>query len=487
MNKVNMKKILLILTILAYFAGAGSAIGAELAADAGRDSPETPPSIPPAPPSIPIALSLEQTRLLALANSRSLAKYNLAIKNSELNEQSQFYTNLPTLSLGVSASMTLWNSDGMGETSLADTLTGGANFSVSQKLFNGGKSLVQKAINSIAADMARKDALTDYFAVLYAADTAYYELLQAAAALESAESALQTAELSLSIAEIRSTGGMMKSGDYLQALSEKESKENARNQAKRDLTLKGVKIRNLTGLKETQGEWMAPPVPQPVDFEAYETLIGKLAVLTEGETDALCTNLLKTAAAKNPALAKAVLTKQQAEKNVTLAARDYAPSLSASFSTGLNYSVSNGLEPSTGRLSLSGSIPLDFWVTANNVEKKRIARDQAALDYLGAEENLETDLQTALLDLIAQAGSVLSTRRACEYAEKHFEYVMELFRLSQNSVSTLSDASALVSSNRNQLIRSRYGFLLSLSKIRSLGAFEEESDLTDLLISAGIR
>ncbi|GHV41141.1 hypothetical protein AGMMS49546_16400 [Spirochaetia bacterium] len=425
-------------------------------------------------------LTLEQARLLALANSRSLAKYNLAIRNSELNEQSQFYTNLPSLSLGTSASMSLWNSDGMGEKNLTDTLTAGASLSVSQKLFNGGKSLIQKAINSIATEMARKDALADYFAVLNAADTAYYELLQAAASLESAESALRTAELSLSIAEVRSQSGMMNSGDYLQALAEKESKENARNQAKRDILLKGVKIRNLTGLKET-------PVLEALDFEAHENLITGLAALTDAETDALYTNLLKTAAANNPALAKAVLANQQAQKNVSLAARDYAPSLSMSFSTGLNYSAANGLEPSTGKLSLSGSIPLDFWVTANNVEKKRVARSQAALDYSGAEENLETELQTALLDAIAQAGSVLSTRRACEYAEKHFEYVMELFRLSQNSVSTLSDASALVSSNRNQLIRSQYGFLLSLSKLRTLGAFGEEDELTDLLNSASIR
>jgi outer membrane protein TolC len=426
------------------------------------------------------ALSLEQARLLALANSRSLAKYNLAIKNDGLTEQSWFYTNLPSLSLGVSAAVTLWNSDGMAEKNLADTLTAGASLSVSQKIFNGGKSLVQKAINSIAAEMTRKDALADYFAVLNAADTACYEMLQAAASLESAESALETADLALSIAEVRFTGGILNPGDYLQALSEKESKENARNQAKRDLALKGVKLRNLTGLKEI-------PVLEAPDFEAREGLILGLAVLSGEETDALYARLLKTASANNPALAKAALANRQAEKNVTLAARDYAPSLSASFSTGLNYTIANGLEPSSGRLSLSGSIPLDFWVTANNVEKKRVARDQAALDYLGSEENLETELQTALLDLLSQAGSVLSSRRAYEYAEKHFEYVMELYRLSQNSVSTLSDASALISSSRNQLIRARYGFLLSLSKIRSLGAFAEEDDLIALLISAGIR
>jgi outer membrane protein TolC len=60
---------------------------------------------------------------------------------------------------------------------------------------------------------------------------------------------------------------------------------------------------------------------------------------------------------------------------------------------------------------------------------------------------------------------------------------MELYRLGQNSVSELSDATALVSSNRNQLIQAEYGFLSTLSKLRSLGAFSSESDLMDLLLS----
>jgi outer membrane protein TolC len=179
--------------------------------------------------------------------------------------------------------------------------------------------------------------------------------------------------------------------------------------------------------------------------------------------------------------AKAALANQKAEKNLSLAKRDYSPSLSASFSTGVNYSPTNGFEASSGRLSLSGSIPLDVWVIANRVEKNKIARDSAVLDYLSAESNAETELQTALLDCISQASSALSARRAWEYAEKHFEYIMELYRLSQNSVSELSDASALLSSSRSTLIRAQFGFLQALSTLRSLGAFENEEDLRALL------
>ena len=216
-------------------------------------------------------------------------------------------------------------------------------------------------------------------------------------------------------------------------------------------------------------------------------MIRGLAALTDEDIAVLYTSLLKTAAVNNPTLAKAMLSNQRAEKNVTSAALDYAPTLNASFTTGLNYSATNGLSPFSGSLNLNVTIPLDFWVKASNVKQKQIARDQAALPYLSTEEDIQTKMQTALLDLITNAGTVLSSRRAFEYAEKHFEYVMELFQLSQNSVSALSDASELVISNRNQLISSQHLFLLALSEIRSLGAFVEEDALTGLLLSAGIR
>ena len=58
---------------------------------------------------------------------------------------------------------------------------------------------------------------------------------------------------------------------------------------------------------------------------------------------------------------------------------------------------------------------------------------------------------------------------------------MERYRLSQSSVPELSDASVLAGSSRSQLIKARYGFLRSLSSLRSLGAIDDEEKLMNLL------
>jgi len=422
------------------------------------------------------SISLEQVRTLALANSRSLAKYNLAVASTLLDEKSRIFANLPSLSLGANASMNIWNQNGAVEKPLS-TIDAGVSIGVShtQKIYDGGKNRIQKAINGIASESARKDALAEYFNVLDSADNAYYAVLEAMAVLEAEESSLQTAVTSLSIAEVRRTTGMINQGDYLKAMSDKETRENSRNQAKRNLTLNVMKLKAITGLTYL-------PELQQIDFSGYEDLISRLGSVSDTEADLLYGELWKTIASTNPSLAKSVLANQRAENNLSMAKSAYLPTLSASLSAGLNYSLKDGMAPSGGKLSINLNIPVDYWVIANNVEKSKIARDSAALDYMSAETNLGTDLQSALINVFTYSGSVLNTTLSLAYSEKHFEFVMERYRLSQSSITDLNEASTLLINSRNGLIKARFGFLQSLSKLRSLGVFEDEEKLYGILM-----
>jgi len=420
-------------------------------------------------------LNLEQARALALANSRSLARYELAIRGSILDERNQLYSMLPSVSAGLSASMDYLRDWAF--VNPVDTFTAGATFSVTQIIFQGGKSFIQKAISAIATESVRKDALAEYFNVLDSADNAYYAALEAAAALESEESSLQAAALALSIAEIRRTSGMINQGDYLKALADAESRENSRNQARRNLSLNMAKLKALLGVNDNFEL-------EQIDFSAYEGVLSRLSGITDEEADALFETFWDILAESNPSLAKAVLSNERAERNLTLAKRDYSPTLSATvFSTGFNYSTANGFNSTAqGGVSLRGNIPVDFWVLSNRIERSRIALASAQLDYTNTESSLVMELETAVLNAISQAGTVLSSRRSLQYAEMHFEYVMERYRLLQSSVSELSDASTLLINNRNTHIRASYSFLQSLSRLRSLCALDDEERLIRILM-----
>jgi outer membrane protein TolC len=423
-------------------------------------------------------LSLERARELALLNSRSLARYNLDIQSNMLNTKTQNYVYLPSISLGASVSTELWTKDGITKEFSNDNVRAGASLSITETipLWEGGKNSVLRAINSLNTEITRQNALAEYFAVLGAIDSAYYSVLEATAALEASEGSLGTAVLSLSMAEIRHESGMISDASYLQALSDKANRETSRNQSRRDLAVAKLRLKDLLGIDEV-------PVLEPVDFDSREELILLLSGLDDSGYDRLFAAFWKKVQAGNPSLINAALGSEISEKNLDSARWNYSPTLSASLSAGLNYSANNGLEPRPGEVSIRASIPLNFWDTAANVEKQKIARDRAALSFSGALGSLDMELRTALLDLISQAGQILSSRRALDYAQRHFDYVLELYRLSRNSPSELSDAETMVRNSRNQLSRSQYSFLNGLSKIRSMGTFNSEEEIVSLMRS----
>lgn len=417
-------------------------------------------------------LSLDDVRILTLANSRTLKKMNLSIQSSVLNEKQQIFDYLPSLSLGASASTSLW-----GDKSIQDSFETGINLDITENItiWNGGINSIRRQINAITTEITRKEALAEYFSVLDSADEAYYGVLLAQASLESANISLENSALALSIAEIHRESGMINIADLLQAQADHESKKSGQNQAKRNLVLALAELKSITRLDTI-------PDLELIDFTNYESLIEKLSVISDEEIGNLQAELWKILSANNPGFSSAALSLQRTEKNTSLDSKNHFPSVSASFSTGLGYSYKNGFNLSDGRVSVTASIPLDFWVTANSVQRSRIAQQQSALDFEDTVNRFDISVQTGILDCVAQAATVISSQKALEYAEKHYESVWELYRLSQNSISDLSNASLLVNSNRNQLISAQYNFLSRLSEIRSLGAFESDQQVIDLLL-----
>jgi len=421
-------------------------------------------------------INLEQARELALANSRSLARYELAIRSSVLDEKNQFYSMLPQVSAGYSASAYYLRDWGF--VNPVDTFSAGLNLSISQIIFRGGKSFIEKAIASISTESVKLDAQSEYFNVLDFVDNAYYAVLESASSLEAEESTLKTASLGLEIAEIRQRSGMINQGDYLKALADKESRENSFNQSRRSHALNITRFKNLTGITET-------PEFEKIAFSLYDDILTHLAGISDEDADFLLEKLRAIMEVSNLTLAKAQLNNQRAEKNYESTKRDYAPTITAEiFSGGIGFSSPDRFNTpgGTGGVSLRGTIPVDFWVLKNRTEKNRIALDSSNIDYVNSYNNVEQELQNALSAAYAQAGSVLSSRRSLEYTEKHIEFIMERYRLSQASVSDLNEATTLFINSRNSLNRASYSFLQSLSKLRFLLALDDENKLISLLL-----
>ncbi|MDR2537366.1 MAG: TolC family protein [Treponema sp.] len=443
-------------------------------------------------------LTLEQARELALANSKDLAKYNLTVSNSRLAEQADFFSKyLPTLSASASASTNLWSvSSGdsaggasgasSGDNVLYDGLRVSGTLTAQERitLYDGGSARIASEIRAIGNEATRIQALEAYFSVLTNTDNAYYAVLQAQAALTAAELSLENAELSLAIAEVRLETGVISAGDYLKALIEKETQENSRNQARRDLSLKHTQFQNIIGLAGAQDL-------EPVNIDAYENVLQTLASLSDAEIDTLYAALWKSVESSNPALSRSALSYQQAGKNLEAAQSKYLPTVSATASAtaGLNWTPSSEsfTTSTSGSLSLNVSIPLDVWVTANSVAQQKNNLSSTNLDYEASRENAAVNLMSALYTAVQQASAALSSRRSYELSQQNYDYTMERYKLSQSSIADLTGASLTLTTSHNALNNAQFTFLKSLSAIRSLGAFEEESVIIDMALASKVR
>lgn len=408
-------------------------------------------------------LPLSKAREAALANSRTLQEAGLTVDAALVAERQQAYAMLPSITASAGASTSYSSAS---QTTLGDSLAATAKLSVSQTVWNGS-AVVLAAIDRIATKTAREAARAAYFSALTSVDTAYFSVLENAAIVDAAMSDLESAKLSLSIAEAKLSAGTITKTDYLETESEAAAKETSLSQASRDLSIANRKLASLTGLK-------LPLSLEKVDFAQYGDLIKKVSAYTDAQGDSFAASVRAAAYAANPTLSQSSLAVDSAKAKVSSAQVGYLPTVSAGFSHSLSLAASSGLEPASGSLSVTASIPLDLWNTAASVDAAKIAVKKASLTDEENRRGFDLDVDTAVYDCIAQARSVISSEKAVDYASSHYANVLELYKLSSASASDLSTAAALVSSNQQSLISARYGFLSCISQIRSLGAFDSD-------------
>jgi len=434
-------------------AAAGTAIAASPAAAAAGAGPVT----------------LEKARSLALAASSTLQRALLDVDAARLTEKTQSYSVLPSLSASAGAALDYPT----GSKALIDGLTTSVGLSATATLYDGGKSAILSAIDSIATDIARASARSTYFTVLEDCDDAFYGVLESAASVQAARDALDAARAHQDLAQARFDVGIITRGDLLEIQAETASDESALATALKDLAVAKAKLASLTGLS-------TGAALEGVDETYYDALMARFAGLSDTQVDGLAAKLVAIAEKNSPSLAQARLASGKAQRSVDAARADYLPSVATSWSQSLSYGRSAGSLAGSGSLGLTATIPLDWWTTKTAVDSAAVAARQAGLDLAETGRGLDLDLRSAVYDCIALAQAFASSSKAQSYAQSHYDGVLEQYRLSSASSSDLSDAEALLSSDKTLLIKARYEFLVGLSSLRSLVASESD----DLIVAA---
>jgi len=411
------------------------------------------------------ALTLQKARELALERSATLKKATLAVDAASLEAQAQGYAALPTLTASAGSSLDY----GSGQSSLDDALGASAKVSASETVFDGGKTAALVKKYGLATEAAREELRAARVSLIASADSAFFAELEAEASVDAAASDLAAAKLRLDIAKAKADAGALSKSDYLQSEAEAASYEAALNTAKKSLSSAKAKLASLTGLP-------AGTKTQQIDFASYDALLNRLSALDDAAVDKLIAAIAAIARENSPSLAGYSLASQEASLAIGIAKKDYLPTVTAGVSHGLSYAKVDGLS-SSGSISLTATMSLDLWNTKNTVASAEVAARQAELDASDSLATLELDASQDVYSWLSSAHAVISSAKALEYAQSNYENVLEKFKLSAASASDLSDAEALVSTDKTALITARYDFLSNLSALRSLAGLEDEAKL----------
>jgi len=415
------------------------------------------------------ALDIQTARALVLANSAAVSKAQLAVTSAELAMKAQRYDGAPSVSASLGG-----NLDYGSQAAPADGLGASLRVGASQTLFDGGRQSALLRNAALALEAARQELRALRVDLTGQADTAFYAVVKAQASVAAADDDRAASQLRLNLAKAKSDAGVIARSDYLQAESEAASYGTALIKARKTLSSASAKLASLTG-RATSASVAA------IDFSRYGSLLEKSEAFDDAAAGRLVTDIIDLAASSNPSLAMYALAARKAGISEAAARAGYMPTVAASMSHAVNWENSSGLSLGTGSVSLTATVNLDVWKTANSVASAKLAAAGTAIDEVEASRVLALDIEVAVNELLGAARAIGSSTKALEYAQSNYEHVLERYRLSAASASDLSSALALVSSARTALIGARYDFLSYLSSLRGLAGLEGEEEVVRLV------
>jgi outer membrane protein len=404
-----------------------------------------------------------------MVRSAAYAKALINVESAGLSLKMQKYDGATSISASASGAFD-YNAQASGGDGPGASLRLGA----SQIVFDGGRQSALLQSPTLVVRVAEEELRAIRVDLVGKADTACYAVLKAQASADAAVADLEAATLRLDLAQAKSEAGMIARSDYLQAEAEVAGYGTSVIKARKTLASARAAFASLAGTN------VSIPV-KAVEFAAYEPMLARLAALDEAGAATLAAKVVAVAKAGSPALALYGIAVQSAEAELKVARSAYAPTVEANLSHALSWTEDTDLTLGTGSMSLTATVSLDFWKTANSVALAALSSSSATVDEAETTRALALDIEVAVNELLGAARSIFSSEKAVEYAQSNYRNVLERYTLSSASAADLSAALALVSTSRSALISARYDFLSYLSSLRGLAGLEREDALVAMM------
>ena len=419
------------------------------------------------------ALTLDEAKKLALKSNPDLLSQQQATKASKNNLWQAYLSLIPAAS--VSGSYVKFDELKMvGEPELAEE-TRSYGYSITQPVFNGGKIWLGARMANDGYKIAKESLKNKTLSTIADVESKYFNVLENQVLLEISNKDLLASQTNVEIAQIRFDAGTLSKAEYLQLQSELAGKEVSLIQIENLYQISLLELANFLQIEKVN-ELAEIPI------ETHQPTLDKLSSKSLSELDEMIDKIINIGESSNPSLKISEISVNTNKKSLLMAGGNFLPSVNLQYSNNwLKYDFQDDYNES-GQLGINLSIPI-FPLVDNGlgVAKANHYLKQSKYTLEMVSDGIKLSLQSSLINLVAAAKTVRSSKLAMEYSKETYGQMKERFIHGVITANDLLSAEVMFTSAQNQYTSSFYNFLRAKSTLQLVMGIEDPQILEKIL------
>ncbi|MDP8269343.1 MAG: TolC family protein [Candidatus Tenebribacter davisii] len=417
-------------------------------------------------------LSLKEAKELALKYNPDLLAQEEATKSSK-NGLWQSYLNLIP-SANLTGSYAKFNDPRtIGLESADDSKSYG--YSITQPVFNGGKIWLGARIANDVYKISKESLNNKTLSTVADVESKYFTVLENKNLFEISQKDLQSSQSNVEIAQVRYDSGSLSKAELLQFQSELASKEVSLIQRENLYEISLLELANFLQIDKVE-ELAEIPI------EIHQPTLDLLSSKSLAELDEMIEEIINIGEDSNPTLKISEISIRTNKKSLLMAGGNFLPSVNLQYSN--NWSKYDFQEDynESGQLGVNLSVPI-FPLVNNGLEVAKANHNlkQSKYSFESASDAIKLSLQSSLINLVASAKTVKSSKLAMEYSMETYEQMQERFTLGVITANDLLSVEVMFTSAQNQYTSSFYNFLRAKSTLQLLMGTSDSQVLEDII------
>ncbi|RLC57831.1 MAG: hypothetical protein DRH89_02590 [Candidatus Cloacimonadota bacterium] len=419
------------------------------------------------------SLSLDEAKQLALKNNPDLLSQQQTTKASKNNLWQSYLNLIPSASL--TGNYTKYDEQRlmMGLEPAEESKSYG--YTIVQPVFNGGKIWLGARIANDGYKIAKENLKNKTLSTIADVESKYFNVLENQVLLGISNKDLLASQTNVEIAKIRFDAGTLSKAEYLQLQSELAGKEVSLIQIENLYQISLLELANFLQIEKVNELAKIP-------IETHQATLDKLSNKSLSELDEMIDTIINIGENNNPSLKISEISVNTNKKSLLMVGGNFLPSVNLQYSNNWSKYDFQDEYNKSGQLGINLSIPI-FPLMDNGLgvakANHNLKQSKYALETVS--DGIKLSLQSSLINLIAAAKTVKSSKLAMEYSKETYDQMKERFTHGVITANDLLSVEVMFTSAQNQYTTSFYNFLRAKSSLLLVMGIEDPQILEKII------